>query len=387
VESGGAVRVFLPDGRWAMQSVADPSVERILAAAARARDLARLGVPPSCRESLPEQALEQDPEPPQSPAGDCDEYLRIAEETARRSDPGRLSAPFAMCVDGCTEIWIGNTAGMSGGCGRRSRHAVLGLQPRGGPVRFHRAAAAAPAVIAPEEFGAEAATLAAWPCLPPATLPRGGPVILHPAAAAEWIRLLSPRFVGGEPRRGAGFAVGERIGAAAFDLIDDGTMAGGIASGRFDGTGRPMRRRVLVEAGIVRRRIGEPDGAAAGEDAGGSLVRESFRDLPRLSTTNLFLPPGRHDAAGLRRVAPAAVLILNLFPPWGGDAVDADVRFSGCLLDNGAPAGGIRSGFIGGGAGAILRGVAERASDLRFYPLEGSFGSPTLLVDGVELSA
>jgi hypothetical protein len=40
---------------------------------------------------------------------------------------------------------------------------------------------------------------------------------------------------------------------------------------------------------------------------------------------------------------------------------------------------------LAGGIGALLRGVGAVARDLRFFPLGGMIGAPTLLLTGLEI--
>lgn len=377
IETGCAIRIFRPDGRYLFHHTSDPDpvrIRRAIETAAEVGATARpAGFDPIC---LPTEPVGREPDTfPPFPGGG-DEFLRLAEESARRAERSIGSVPLALCTDGETEVWLGNSLGLRGSYRRSLRHVILGLICRdGGGVRYHRAATALPGQLPPERIGREAAQRSALPFRQPARIRGRVRLLLSPPAAAEWVRLLAPRW-----RRE--FRVGDRVGPGSFDLVDDGTLPGGILTAPFDGEGWPTERRILVHRGVVQGRI-------PARKVKGNQIRESFRNPPRTRFTNHFLPPGRLQREELFREASGGVLVLNLRPsvPSGVGGECGDLEISGCALEKGAPAGGIRSAHLKGGRDKILEAIVDRGADLQFYPLDGSFGSPSLLLEGMELTA
>lgn len=380
IETGCAIRILHPNGRYLFHHTSDPDPVRIRRAIETAAEVPAVARPavfdPNCLPTEPVGPAGRKPDhSPPFPLGG-DEFLRMAEESARRAEQSIGSVPLAMCTDGETEIWLGNSMGLRGSYRRTLRHVVLGLTCRdGGGVRYHRAATALPGRLSPERIGREAAQRSAWPFRQPARSRGRVRLLLSPPAAAEWVRLLAPRW-----RRE--FRVGDRIGPDSFDLMDDGTFPGGILTAPFDGEGWPTERRILVSRGVVRERI--PAGKVKGNQ-----IRDSFRHPPRTHFTNHFLAPGRLRTEELFREASGGILVLNLRPsiPSGIGGENGDLEISGCAVERGAPAGGIRSAHLKGGRDKIIAAIVERGTDLRFYPLDGSFGSPSLLLEGMELTS
>lgn len=87
--------------------------------------------------------------------------------------------------------------------------------------------------------------------------------------------------------------LGQRIGTGHVTIVDDGTLAGAFGSLPFDDQGLPMRRRVLVERGVLRSYL--TDRAAAGQlglASTGSARAESYAARPLVRMTNTFAEAG-----------------------------------------------------------------------------------------------
>jgi PmbA protein len=223
-----------------------------------------------------------------------------------------------------------------------------------------------------------------------AARPAGGALLLAAPLAARLVEALSPFLVGREaPARVALLAGrGGRLGAPGIRLVDDGALAAGLLSSPADGEGVPCREVTLVEDGrFVRPLLAwwEAETAAA---ASGCVRRASYRDLPRRSPTHLYL-------AGDPRVAVSELVAgtgdgAYLIDAEGTVVVEpANGRFSvavsGYALEAGRARGALGRRRLSGTLGDWLRGVRSAARDLFFVAGDGMFGSPTLLVEGLEL--
>jgi predicted Zn-dependent protease len=217
-----------------------------------------------------------------------------------------------------------------------------------------------------------------------------GEMLLAPAVAVRLLVALLPMLVGPEGKDVAKSLRDRsgRIGSQRLSLIDDGRYAGGVLEAPVDGEGTPTREVVLVEEGTFRQPLRSWRGAAPPDRVVGCVRRPSWRDVPRIGCSHLYLRPAPE--------VPAAELLSSvargyyLVDTTGGGRFDfQEDRFClpvcGLVLRQGradAPVGGA---WLCGAVSSFLRGIQAVARDLFFLPFDGMIGSPTLLVTGLEL--
>lgn len=220
--------------------------------------------------------------------------------------------------------------------------------------------------------------------------PRPGPTLLAAPLAARLVEALAPWLVGREAGSAAGAVggIGARLGAEAVELVDDGALAGGLLSAPVDGEGVPCGPVRLIEAGRFARPLLAWWEAERAEEAHGCCRRASYRDLPRRAPTHLYLEPDPES--------PVADLLTGsgsgsyLLDAEGGVRVDPTsgrftVAVSGFAMAGGRAVGGLGRRRLVGDLRGWLVGLRARGRDLGFVAGDGMFGSPTLLVEGLEL--
>lgn len=149
--------------------------------------------------------------------------------------------------------------------------------------------------VDPRRVGAEAARIAidAQGSMP---LDRGGEmtVVCRPTALAELLEYtLVPSFIGDAAQRGESAFTGkegQQVAAPSVNLVDDPTMAGGLASGRGDDEGVPSRRNVLIEGGVLQGFLYDTFTANQyGVLTTGSACRDSWKGQPEAGATNVVV--------------------------------------------------------------------------------------------------
>ncbi|MEM6701430.1 MAG: metallopeptidase TldD-related protein [Acidobacteriota bacterium] len=219
--------------------------------------------------------------------------------------------------------------------------------------------------------------------------------VLSPEVAAAVLESLAPIFVGPEHWSIARSLAGSeaRWGVSELSLIDDPHLTEGLLPQARDGEGVPTQRTVLVDRGRLRQPIlGRGDEEFAEVDGlplSGCRYRHSYRALPEASPSHLFL---RHE-----RAASVSQLVGELGGGYYFIDVTGPVRrhFSEGWLE--VPVCGFQ--VRGQRATAQVRGARLRLDlrhvfhsilgagrDLRFRPRRGCIGSPSLLVEGVEVA-
>jgi PmbA protein len=87
--------------------------------------------------------------------------------------------------------------------------------------------------------------------------------------------------------------LGGRIGAERVNVIDDGTVPGGMASSPVDGEGVPTSRKYVVEQGMLRTFLYDSYTARkAGAVSTGNGVRDSYAGRPMIGGLNFYLEAG-----------------------------------------------------------------------------------------------
>jgi PmbA protein len=210
------------------------------------------------------------------------------------------------------------------------------------------------------------------------------PVVLDPVAAAAFLGVLAGALSAEAVLKGrsplAGM-VGSNVAASEFTLVDDGRLAEGPAVAPFDDEGVATERTVLIEEGELRGFLHNTYTATrAGDRSTGNAGRGSYRTVPGVSPTNLFVEPGTSSAHDLLEQAGDAIYVQEVSGLHSG-ANPVSGQFSvgavGLRVENGSLAGALREMTIASTLLDVLKGVAGVGADLRFF---GGVGAPTILV-------
>ncbi|MEM9554928.1 MAG: metallopeptidase TldD-related protein [Acidobacteriota bacterium] len=218
-----------------------------------------------------------------------------------------------------------------------------------------------------------------------------GEMLLAPELMAGLLAALRPLWIGTRAaERAAALADRSgRLGSRAFSLLDDGRLRGGLLAAPCDGEGLPTREVVLVDDGVFRQPLIRWPEASARQRGTGCSRRASWRDLPALGPSHLYLRPEPGHAVGemLAEISRGYYLLALDGAPHldtAGERFSAPV--SGFALDSGRATGAVAGCWLCGSVAALLHGVVAVARDLTFTPLAGGMvGAPTTLVRGLEL--
>lgn len=216
-----------------------------------------------------------------------------------------------------------------------------------------------------------------------------GMVLFDPNTAADMLELVARSFCGDTLAKGKSLLAGrrgERIFAPLLTVIDDGLYPDGSGTAPCDGEGVPSHRTVLVERGVVNGFLFDTFwGDKLGERSTGNGVRGGFRTVPRPAPRNLYIVPGSTSRETLIRSVNRGVLVTDLIGMHTADPVSGDlsVGVSGCLVERGELTTPVREMVLTGNVMELFGRVTAVGDDLRMF---GPIGSPTLLVDGMDLS-
>jgi PmbA protein len=211
-----------------------------------------------------------------------------------------------------------------------------------------------------------------------------GTVLLAPPVAVRILGALLPVFLGYEQ----GLEPGR--GSEHLTVVDDGRLAEGVFVAPVDGEGMPTGRTILIEKGTLRETLGPGLAQAIQPDRGaGSVRRPSYRDVPRVGPSHLFIEADRKQSVG-------ALLAELSRGHYFLDAHDAgrfdlagdrfEITVGGFAVRSGNPTAAISGAKLSGKFSQLLAGLRAVARDLTFFPLGGLLGSPSLLITGLEVN-
>ena len=218
-----------------------------------------------------------------------------------------------------------------------------------------------------------------------------GEILLSSAVAARVLVSLLPIFMGQKGERLARQLRNRqgKIGSRHLTVIDDGRLQGGVLASPVDGEGQPTGQRIMVEeGGFCRGLVDWREASRSSDTPIGCMRRESWRDLPRVGPSHLYIQPQAGVAVGdlLGSIVRGYYLVETL----GAGRFDFDLdRFRlpvcGFALQQGVAAEPLSRAWLEGGIRAFLEGIQGVARDLSFEPLGAMIGAPTILVGGVGL--
>jgi predicted Zn-dependent protease len=218
-----------------------------------------------------------------------------------------------------------------------------------------------------------------------------GEMVLSPGVGVAVLRGLMPMLldVGGfEAAKGLRDR-GGRVGSESLSIVDHGRLETGVLAAPVDGEGRPTGETKLVKSGVYRQPLLTwSDARRHHLRSSGSMRRDSWRELPALAPSHLYIRPRSEVSARslIEQVARGFYLLAAESPgvfDLGEDHFQLPV--CGFSLRRGRASSPIANCVLSGKVSALLRGIQATGRDLDFEPLGGMLGSPSLLLSGLEL--
>ncbi|MGH2735984.1 MAG: TldD/PmbA family protein, partial [Actinomycetota bacterium] len=212
------------------------------------------------------------------------------------------------------------------------------------------------------------------------------PVVFEPYVAGQFLGVLGGVLTGEAVQKGRSLFAG-KLGqaiAGTLTMVDDGRIPGAPGSSPWDAEGTPTQRTEVITGGVLRSYLYDVTSARRdGTSSTGNASRGSFKTPPNPSPTNLaFEPTGETHAEILRR-AGRALLVQDFHGVHSGvNPVSGDfsVGVTGRLLEDGAPAQGVKEVTIACPLPDILANLEAVGDDRRWLPFGGSYGGATTLV-------
>jgi PmbA protein len=391
-ESRGIGVRLLVGGRLGYAYVADPELDEVREAVARARENAALAtedehnVLPEASVAEPIASLFRES---QASIG-ADRKVALAldlERLATSSDPRVTKVEQAQYGDAVSRVAIASTGGVAAEYARTDCWcAVVALAEQedetqtGFSFRVGREIGELDWADVASEAVERGVRLLGATKPPSARVP----VVLDPFAGSSFLGVLAGALSAEAVQKGrspfAGLE-GERVGSQVLTLVDDGRLLAGPAAAPFDDEGVPTERTQLISAGTLTGFLHNSYTAhRAGTRSTGNARRAGYRSVPGVGTSNFFVPAGTASVDELLALADGGVLIQDVSGVHSGAnpiSGEFSVGATGLRISGGALAEPLREMTIASTLPEMLGAVVAVARDLRFFT---SVGVPTILV-------
>ena len=183
--------------------------------------------------------------------------------------------------------------------------------------------------------------------------------------------------------------MGRTIMSKSVNIIDNPLIYGSPASKPMDGEGVRCRENTLVSEGVLMSYMHNTYTAnKAGDITTANAIRGGAFTLPGVGPQCIALEPASKAVSVEEMISSidSGVLIMDAMGVHTINPVSGDfsIGVSGLSIKKGKPSAPVKEAVISGNILDFLGSIEAVGNDMRFF---GSFGSPSLLVTGVDLSA
>ena len=164
-----------------------------------------------------------------------------------------------------------------------------------------------------------------------------------------------------------GALLGKQVASRNVTLIDDATLAHGIATRPFDGEGVASRRTAVVENGILRSFLYDATTARKAKAKSTSSASRAWASLPSIGTSNFYLQAGAQKPEEIIKGVQNGLYFTAMLGR-GADPVTGDYSrgANGIWIENGELAYPVQEVTVSGNLLEMLKGIDAVGDDLDF---------------------
>jgi PmbA protein len=208
------------------------------------------------------------------------------------------------------------------------------------------------------------------------------PVVVAPEVASGFVSSIFGAAAGGNIYRRQSFLVdkiGQEIGSPLVTIVDDATLADGVASRPFDGEGVKTSQLTILDKGVLKTYVCDSYSARRLNMKPTGNASRGYQSTPGVGGTNLYLKNGATDPKDIVKSVKNGLYLREFFGS-GVNSVTGDFSqgASGFWIENGELTYPVQEITVAGNFMKALKNVQAVGNDLSFRA--GSTASPTLLV-------
>ena len=218
------------------------------------------------------------------------------------------------------------------------------------------------------------------------------PVFFAPEAMSDLLAVFSAIFSSENVQKGLsrlGGKEGSVIASPLVTLVDDPFYPGSPLQRPFDAEGSPTHRKNVIEHGVLKTLLYNLKTAAvAGKQTTGNASKAGYDAAVAVRPFTMYLAPGEASQEELLAGVEQGVLINSLGGLHAGAnpiTGDFSLQSAGFLVEGGKLTEAVKSFTVAGNFYELLRNITALGSDLK-TPGMGTFGSPTVRVDGLTVA-
>ncbi|PIU83893.1 MAG: hypothetical protein COS68_01625 [Elusimicrobia bacterium CG06_land_8_20_14_3_00_38_11] len=214
-------------------------------------------------------------------------------------------------------------------------------------------------------------------------------VVFNQNVACEFLAILDSSFSAYSVQKNVSLLsekLNKKVCSDKLDIIDDGTLAGGVATSSFDDEGIPTQKTVLIEKGMLKNYLYDLYTANKDNVKSTGNSSRSYSGISRPAPTNIYIQKGNFSFNELLlHLAGGGLLITETMGMHNADAVSGEfsVGVNGFFIENGIKKFPVHGITIAGNILDLFGSVVCVGNDLKFY---GSVGSPSLLINRLSVA-
>ena len=218
------------------------------------------------------------------------------------------------------------------------------------------------------------------------------PVVFDPEAMSDLLQTYSSIFSSEAAQKGLSKLAsqeGQVIASEVVTLVDDPFHPTNPGARNFDAEGSPTHCKKVIEKGVFNTLLYNLKTAAvAGKKTTGNASKAGYASPVGISPFTMYLAPGEMSEEELIAKAGNGVYINSLGGLHAGaDPISGDfsLQSSGFMIREGKKCEYVKSFTVAGNFYEMLKNIVCVASNLEM-PGMSSFGSPSVLVDGLSVA-
>ncbi len=218
------------------------------------------------------------------------------------------------------------------------------------------------------------------------------PVVFSPDAMCSLLSAFSSTFSSEAAQKGLSQLAGkegEMIASPIVTLVDDPFYKDDPTPSNFDAEGSPTHKKNLIDAGKLTTLLYNLKTAAvAGKKTTGNASKAGYDAPVGIRPFTLYLESGDMSEDALLEKVGNGVYINDLSGLHAGaDAISGDfsLQSAGYMIEGGKKTTYVKSFTVAGNYYELLKNITTIANNLTF-PGMGSYGSPSVLVEGLSIA-
>jgi len=214
-------------------------------------------------------------------------------------------------------------------------------------------------------------------------------VVLDRYVAAEILAIIVASMRADHVMKGKSMladALDEQIAGPALSVVDCGDAPGAEIPRPIDGEGAKTGRTVVIDRGALRAYLHNAYTAhRMGEARGGHASRRSFRSVPEVGISNIYIEPGEKSRDELFEECSTGLYVTEMLGIHTADPISGDfsVGAAGRWIDGGELSRPVRGITVAGNIKDVLRRIEAVGNDSKF---SGQIGAPSVLVRELAIS-